>query len=220
LFYPALQSGLAIFVRSAIFGLLVAICFWLFGFMRSGWSMMIFTAESIVACIAGLVATAVAEIVSEFGTGVVYSLLDRSRPPEPLVYSGALFVGGLVGAFVMLMVLFHIVAPEARPRGHAAAAFFWSLAGGALAVVGWKLGPSLGMALWSGAHARGLTPPAETALNAAGQPSHELALYLIWQTGIALVLGLALQSLAALQKQNTEAGPSPPSTKGRWLGSG
>lgn len=165
--------------------------------MRGVRGMITFVCGSILAFFIALAATFVAELLSEFGSGAFYSMLNRSRPPEPLVYSAGLFVGGFVGAFVMLMALFHVMVPHAKHGRRVATAAYWSLAGGALAVIGWKLGPSLGMGLWSGLHARGLTPPTETALNAAGRPSHELSLYLVWQTGMALVLGLALQALAA-----------------------
>lgn len=195
--YPALQSDVALLLLSATFGFFVALCFGVFRIMRSARSIITFVAGSILACFVAFAAATITELLSQFGSGAVYSILNRSRPPEPIVYSTALFVGGTAGAFGLLIALFYTVLPEWRRRGGVAIAFYWSLVGGALAVVGWKLGPFLGMALWSGLHARGLTPPTETALNAAGQPSRDLSLYVLWQAGMALVLGLALQTYAA-----------------------
>lgn len=197
LLYPALQSAIELLLLSTIFGFFLAACFGIFGVMRDIRGMAIFIGGSILAYSLAVATGSISGVLSQFGSAVFYSMLNRSRPLEPLVYSADLFVGGFVGAFVILMVLFHVVVSEVQRRRRAATAAYWSLAGGALAVIGWKLGPSLGMALWSGLHARGVTPSTETALNAAGQPSHELSLYLVWQTGMALILGLALQTFAA-----------------------
>jgi hypothetical protein len=77
---------------------------------------------------------------------------------------------------------------------------FWSILVGALSPIAWELGPSLGMWLWSGLHAAGITSPTNTFSNALsgetgyGPPSRLYALFVVWQTALGLALGVALRN--------------------------
>jgi hypothetical protein len=109
----------------------------------------------------------------------------------------SLFAGGVAGGFVVLAfitILVHsiLVNPGVGFRTPMVKSLAWSLAGGILGVIGWALGPFLGMAIWYGVHGLGLTYSTETARNALGQPSHVFALNVVWQTGMALVLAIML----------------------------
>ncbi len=73
--------------------------------------------------------------------------------------------------------------------------------GGVLGIIGWELGPTFGMALWSAADTLHVTAPTETALNAVGETSHRYSLFMIWQVGMAFVLVVVLRRF--------EAKPSP-----------
>jgi hypothetical protein len=73
--------------------------------------------------------------------------------------------------------------------------------GGILGVIGWALGPSLGMAIWYGAHGLGLTAPDETSRNSLGQHSDVFALNVVWQTGMALVLAIMLWPYRAKSRE-------------------
>jgi hypothetical protein len=115
------------------------------------------------------------------------------RGPE--VSSLALFAGGFVGSLLVFGSVFLLVYPERPSRSLAFKLFCSSVLCGILAVVGWTLGPSFGMYIWSALHALGRTPPTETFQNALyGDSSRQFSLFVIWQTGTAFLLGLILQS--------------------------
>lgn len=106
----------------------------------------------------------------------------------------ALFVGGVAGAFILIGEV--VFLPRIQPKSRALQlALLWSLLGGALAVGGAALGPSLGAALLRFVHSLGLaslTKLPEDALNSADQTRLLFSLYLVWQTGMGFVLGLLL----------------------------
>jgi hypothetical protein len=122
----------------------------------------------------------------------------------------SLFAGGVAGGFVVLgfiSILVHsiLVNPGIGFRTPVVKSIAWSPVGGILSVIGWALGPSLGMAIWYGVHGLGLTDPTETARNALGQPSHVFALSVVWQTGIALVLAIMLWPYKAHEGSSNNA---------------
>lgn len=116
-----------------------------------------------------------------------WSMSDRSD-----ISTVTLFAAGFVGAFIVIGVTLWLI-PLIEKESLLIKTLSWSLLGGALAVIGWKLGPSLGMRLWHMAHALRLTAPDETAMNARGDTSHQFSLWLVWQTGMAVVLGIMMQ---------------------------
>jgi len=69
----------------------------------------------------------------------------------------------------------------------------WSLIGGALAVIGWNLGPWLGAALWSLQYDLNLTSPNDRLEYAVlqGRTGGD-SLLVVWQTGMGFVVGIAL----------------------------
>jgi hypothetical protein len=110
----------------------------------------------------------------------------------------SLFAGGVAGGFVILAfvsILVHsiLVNPGGGYRTPMVKSLTWSLVGGVLGVIGWALGPSLGMAIWYAVHGLGLTAPDETFQNALGERSHEFSLFVVWQTGMALLLAIMLR---------------------------
>ena len=119
---------------------------------------------------------------------------NSSMDDRPDLSSITLFAGGFVGAFVVIAVTQWLVASKSRKRSTLVRSLWWSLSGGILGVVGWNLGSSLGMSLWTIAHDLHLTARDEGLLNALhGDTSHQFSLWLVWQTGIGMVSGLALQ---------------------------
>jgi hypothetical protein len=83
----------------------------------------------------------------------------------------ALFSGGLTGAFVVLSAMSLLSRSDITLLRRVLKALFWSPVGGVLSVVGWMLGPSLGMLVWSLIHHLGFTNPIETLRGVLyGQP--------------------------------------------------
>lgn len=103
----------------------------------------------------------------------------------------------MLGAFLVLGAV-SLLKSEIGWRRRAFNCLCWAPVGGVLGIVGWALGPTLGMALWSVAHTMGFTPPDETFQNARGDTSHMYSLWVVWQTGVGFLLGLVLHGPAKL----------------------
>lgn len=112
-----------------------------------------------------------------------WSMGDRSD-----ISAVTLCAAGFVGAFLVIEGTLLLVPALTEKGSLLAKTLCWSLLGGVLAVIGWKLGPSLGMRLWHMAHALHLPAPDETAVNATGDTSHQFSLWFVWQTGMGVVL--------------------------------
>lgn len=192
LLYPIGQSQIAFLLFPGfVLGLLTFACFLACGITLSAASAVSFVGGSTVSYTAAVGVASITEVLTEFAVVATYSFMHRSRPQEPLVYLSALFAGGTAGAFVIFTALLHVLFHNVKRQRRLTDAFYWSLGGGILAVIGWKLGSSLGMALWVPAHALGLTAPGETVSNALyGQSSHRYSLFVIWEAGIGFLLGL------------------------------
>jgi len=128
-------------------------------------------------------------------------------PPDRIgeVKDLALVVGGLTGGFCTICAVSLLFNSSHTWQRRMLKALCWTPVGALLAVVGWALGPSLGIALWQIIHSMNLTPPTETVRNAQGYQSHMFSLLAIWQAGMGLVLGLVVngkQSTAEELKQH------------------
>ncbi|MGH9517601.1 MAG: hypothetical protein ACRD3P_18190 [Terriglobales bacterium] len=112
----------------------------------------------------------------------------------------ALFIGGMVGGFIVIRGS-RILSKSEMTLTALAWDSFWSIMVGALSPIGWELGPSLGMWLWSGLHAAGVTSPTNTFSNAlsgetgSGPASRLYALFVVWQTGMGFALGMTLRNI-------------------------
>jgi hypothetical protein len=72
----------------------------------------------------------------------------RSIGSRKISFDGALFVGGAVGAFILVGAAMLLFSTQSKWVAALRKALMWSLLGGTLAVVGWELGSSLGKGLW------------------------------------------------------------------------
>lgn len=181
-------SGSFEFVRpvGGLFGLLVSACLAAFGVFTGLWQLVRF---SVVAIVSFLLAFLVSVAVQMPLNAIIDIVNPYSHPPagNPI----ALFVGGGVGGFLIFIDFFYEIG--ARGSHLVRRAFFWCLLSGGLGSLGWALGPSLGMRLWSLGRSAHLVASMETRQNAlTGGAANILSLYLIWQTGTAFLLGLTL----------------------------
>jgi hypothetical protein len=131
-----------------------------------------------------------------FGVEFSLQILLSSSPESSkgsVPHTISLFAGGMAGGFIILTGTLLLVGPKMRLGRVMRKAVLWSFFSGVLGPIGWAMGPSLGMWIWSGFRDRGLTPPAETFANAIhGDTSRLFALYIVWQAGTAFAMGIAL----------------------------
>lgn len=140
-----------------------------------------------VAFVAHLLSFLVAWFLGTFLSGASLSGVNYDQ----LGISIALFVGGTIGACLILMQAVFLPRVDPKARGKLDLAFkpalLWSPVGGALAAVGWALRSTLGTALLSFAHALRLA----SLTDLRPDETHLLfSVYVVWQTGMALMLGL------------------------------
>jgi hypothetical protein len=183
LVYPTGKLGWN--VLGAPFGAVMAVALAMCGVLRGLWKAILLP-----------VATAAAFYLSFMKAGIVeikfpWQIWSTGEltPPEPV----ALFVGGFVGGFLVLGIILILIHAEVGIRTLALKMAIGSLVGGILGVIGWSLGPSLGMVIWSGVRDVGLTAPTESFQNALGESSHRDSLFVVWQTGMALLLAIMLK---------------------------
>jgi hypothetical protein len=116
-------------------------------------------------------------------------LFDTETTITPL---GA-FTGGIVGGFMVLATFSAACYPKMGILHVTVESLKWSPVGGILGVVGWSLGPFLGIAIWFMLRALGLTPLGQTSLNAVQTGSiNALSLYVVWQAGMCVALSFML----------------------------
>lgn len=110
----------------------------------------------------------------------------------------ALFIGGMVGAFIIIRGSSILSKSEMTLTAIACDAL-WSIMLGALSPIAWSLGPTLGMWVWSALHAWGFTSPTDTFSHALygetgyGHTSQLFALFVVWQTAMGFAMGMTLR---------------------------
>jgi len=183
------------YLPGAIFGVIISCCLALWGYLRRPWKFVVVTIASTIAYFVSFSVAVSVELYSPF-------VVPAKRGD---VSGQALFVGGLAGAFCVTCALAILVNSGLPWHRRLDKAIYWSTAGAFLGVIGWALGPSLGLALWHIAHSMGLGPPADQYRN------HIFSLWAIWQVGMGLVLGFLVNGNRAVgqlardksQKQST-----------------
>ena len=192
--YPAGRFGGT--VLGGVFGAVMAVALSISGVLQGIWKIAVLL---VVAAGAYFSSTMVAFVV-ELG---VQTENSTTMGHQPTVSPVSLFAGGVVGGFLILGAFSILVNPELGFRPLAKKVLGWSLVGGVLGIVGWALGPSLGVAIWSVVHDMGLTSPTESLQNALGEPSHQDSLVVVWQTGMAIVLAIMLSPSKAISQNGT-----------------
>lgn len=121
--------------------------------------------------------------------------IAKGDEPAPI----ALFVGGLIGGFVMFSVVMCLCRSGMSTRARARRVLLGTILGGVLGVVGWALCSFVGVAISNLLHGLGLTPGGEFGPRAWLQDKYDYeetdrmhSLYVVWQTGVALAMGIML----------------------------
>lgn len=123
----------------------------------------------------------------------------------------ALFVGGLVGGFLVFAGVIFSTRREINKGIRTRKIIQGTLLGGALGIASWALRSSLGAATWNLLHAFGLTPPWELTPREwfhgkydYGQRSRMYSLYVVWQTGVATAAGIMLRHASAMREDKSD----------------
>jgi hypothetical protein len=191
--YPCRQVG--VYGIGSVFGVIMGIALAKTKILQGAWKAILFIVPAAAAYYLAYAAAGVAELC------LALVKFPGTQSPSPTPSPVALFVGGTVGGFTILAVFSMLaIYPGVDIGTLALNSLSWSPVGGVLGVIGWELGPFLGMLVWSGAHSIGLTDPTETYQNALlSDKCHLFSLWAVWQTGIALVLAILLQRASPLK---------------------
>lgn len=174
------------FLPGTLFGALVSGCLAYCRVLRNPYRIIGFAVASTLADYLSIMVAGEVELRSSIGEGASQEYATISKM--------ALFAGGFVGAFVIVAAFLKLVGSKIAWKHLLLVALAGSAVGGVLGVIGWVLGPFLGMGLWRVAHSMGLTSPTETFQNALlGQTCRVYSLWIVWQTGVGLLLGFALR---------------------------
>ena len=177
-YFPMWLHGFPFF-PGTIFGALISVVYALSGCLRHLWKAVAITVTSTLAYYLSFLTAAGIELHNPFFRGYKYGLAS-----DP-----ALFVAGVGGALVIFCGVPILLNPRGIGGSHLLRALCWSPLGGILGALGSRLGPSLGITVWSVVNFFGLTAPGETRQNAMGQTCHMYSLWVVWQTGIGFALG-------------------------------
>ena len=191
----------------ALFGVVIAACLWWSQGLRSVWKAIAFVIASMVAYQVGVDATVATP--SDLRILGVHLFAEPGKTAAHIFFSG-----GLVGAFVIFAAALFLFFPAEKSWRVLGKALAWSTLGGVLGVAGWELGSSLGKVLWLALHALHRTAAGEDLQTALDHETGAFySLFVVWQTGAALVLGVLLrpaESTAALptslERMQSQAG--------------
>ena len=166
-----------------IFGLFSAACFWIFLELRSAWKIALF----ICSCAAAYYSAMFLGVFWSSHAPALYFLRWRNAGPGADVY----FVAGWVGGFVVLAAALLILLPRQAAWRVLLKAGGWSVVGGLLGALGYV--------------AERLS--AEQPVRWLRIVGEHAAVFVIWQTGMALLLAFALQ----LEQPSPSTRPLPES---------
>jgi hypothetical protein len=165
-----------------IFGAVISVYFWVFLRTRSVAKLIEFILASTFAYIVALYATMFSSEFIGFSSHTSANAGSLETPPI-----GAFFLGGASGAFILLIAALLLFSSRVDPWRVVLRALLWSIVGGVLGVLGWASGPFLGQAVLSALGQRAvLSSPGDAGTG------YYYSLYLVWQTGMGLVLGILL----------------------------
>lgn len=168
-------------LAGVIFGLVLSVYFQVYKSLRT------------IKRVLGLVG---ASILADFTAGYAgyavglsrFSVLNLKVIGVSDMYATALIVGGFVGAAILFLALWFLLAANQSWSFFSLKLIIYSLTGSFLAVLGWALAPSLGAVLW---HTLNFFHLDESTAKEAQESNYAAfySLYAVWQSGMAVLLG-------------------------------
>ena len=135
------------------------------------------------------VTTAAYSVAAFVAIGIQMSNPQIILPSEvgrELASPTALFDGGLAGGFLVFGAVVLLCRTGISMRTLFLRVFLGTILGGLLGVVGWALSASVGVTTWHLLHALHIAGVDD------GQTSRMYSVYLVWQTGVAMAVGIML----------------------------
>jgi hypothetical protein len=149
----------------AVFGAVISAHFWLFRGLRSGWRVFGFVATSTAAYTIAFYSTA--------WTPIRIAALNFTGTGSGDIDSSQFLTGGFVGGAIVFVGFFFFLSPAGEVSRFLVKAFCFSLIAALLGVFGWVAGDILGKIPGFGPR--------------YNQNFNYYALYVIWQTGVAML---------------------------------
>jgi hypothetical protein len=151
-----------------------------------GWLVVAWIAAQLLS----MVVVGLVQLLSSVPTG--YDSWSNPAPFSPI----ALGAGGLIGGLLIIGTL--SLLRRIRISTVVAQALLGMASGAILAVIGWRLAPSLGTSFWECLRAINLTRQMADSIYGPRAPANLVcSLYLVWPTGIAFVMALTLPGTRA-----------------------
>jgi hypothetical protein len=152
------------------------------------------------------VASGAAYFVSLFAAIKFQAALPGPGPVQPVTgqpeaMPSSLFLAGLIGGLLVVGTLLWL-RREMGPGRVMIGSLIGALTGGALGVLGGRLAPSFGTAVWRILHAfrmAGDTYRPDDPLG-YGAANFDCSLFVVWQTGMAFVIALLLHEFIPIHK--------------------
>ncbi len=159
-----------------IFGIVIAVYFWVFLSQKSVWRLLGFVLASAVAYIAAEFTTIYSAMVMPHSVGGPWASTGTD------VSVGGFLIGGAVGGFIVSLAAVLCFSEETDRSRTNLTVLIGSVAGAILGGLGWAAGPALGYPIL---HVIGETPNPYTNAQAACSYS----LFMVWQTGMGFTIG-------------------------------
>jgi len=184
-------SSLGVFPGD-VFGAMIAVCFLTYAGIRSATkaiglviaSMFAYFVAMFSGMFLGMFASQIMGFQPNWDTASAELRADMVAP---------VLIAGVLGAFLVLTAVLRLYSAETSWRRVMRKSLPWSLVGGLLALVGWGMGPSLGMLVWSTLKSYQLVPANEDIGYAARSMNlNQYSANIIWQTGMGMILGIML----------------------------
>ncbi|MGB2678336.1 MAG: hypothetical protein WAN12_14720 [Candidatus Acidiferrum sp.] len=189
-----LNTVFGVFIGS-IFGLVFSVYFW-----------VVLRNRSVVRAVAFVLSSTAAYVLAFFSTLLLGASHLNDRGGGAIADSPAwvFFIGGVIGAVVVLIAALLLHSNEHDVAKIVLLAAGWSLIGGILGVAGWGLGPSLGRGITS------VVDPKSLALRpyAPEDALYEFSLYFVWQAGMGGVLGVLFSRSGVREDLAPHAAPA------------
>lgn len=172
-----------------VFGVVVGIGLLLTERLHGAWKAAVVFVPAAIAFLLSLSVASITQLLY-----LAYLVSPETDSPANSYSLVALFFGGIVGGFLILAMFSTVCYPKAGIRNIALNSLTWSPSGGILSLVGWLLGPVVGVAVWYLLDAVGLTPFTQGAEKTLDSDKlHMISLFVVWQTGMGVVLSRMLE---------------------------
>jgi hypothetical protein len=141
----------------------------------------------------------------------LYTPFGRPDHEHGSISNLTLFVGGFIGAFLVLSAITLLFKTQHTWQRRILAALCWAPLGGLLGILGWHLATPVGALIMNVAHSLRIDRATETPQTSLDQTARLYSLWAVWQTGIGILIGLLIPlggALSSPDKSNNQPAPN------------